>query len=56
MFQNDPQMAQMMVDEEELKAKETEKAENDLRRPSIVGEDRVSGVLAKLINYEKEAA
>ena len=38
-------MSQMMVDEEELKARETEKAENDLRRPSIAGEDKVSSLV-----------
>ncbi len=39
--QNDPQMSQMMVDEEELKARETEKAGNDLGRPSIGGNEQV---------------
>ena len=36
-MQNDPQMSQMMVDEEELRAKEMEKAGENLGRPSIGG-------------------
>jgi hypothetical protein len=34
-FQNDPQMSQMMLDEEEVKARQVEKVGNDLGRPSI---------------------
>jgi hypothetical protein len=34
-------MSQMMVDEEEVKARETEKAGNDLGRPSIGGNEQV---------------
>jgi hypothetical protein len=34
-------MSQMMLDEEEVKARETEKAGNDLGRPSIGGNEQV---------------
>jgi hypothetical protein len=40
-LQNDPQMSQMMLDEEEMKARQMEKVGNDLSRPSIGGNEPV---------------
>ncbi len=45
-------MSAMMLDEEELKAKQTEKVGNDLSRPSIGGNEQV-GLVAALRKITK---